>query len=145
MRYVYSLTLERDEDGGYIARTRDVPEANTNGDSEKEALQEMSEALGAALAGYALEGRVIPPPSDALPGEYPVPVAPLVAVKLALRSAMHDEHITNVELARRLGVSEGAVRRLLDLDHAFRLDVVVTALAAIGRGLIIEDQEQFAA
>ena len=32
--------------------------------------------------------------------------------------------------------------RLVNPDHASRLDGVVVALAVIGRGLIIEDQEQ---
>lgn len=145
MRYVYPVAVEHEEGGEYVVTARDVPEAITSGESERHALREMSEALGAALAGYALEGRSIPPPSDASPGEHLVPVAPLVAAKLALRSAMSSEGITNAELARRLDVSEGTVRRLTNPDHASRLDGVVSALAAIGHGLIIEDQEQFAA
>ena len=41
--------------------------------------------------------------------------------------------------------SEAAVRRLVDPDHASRLDDVVAALSVLGRGLIIEDQKQVAA
>jgi len=145
VRYVYPVAMKRDEDGEYVVTARDVPEAITSGKSQREALQEMSEALGAALAGYAQEGREVPLPSDACPGEHLVPVAPLVAAKLALLAAMHSENVTNVELARRLGVSEGAVRRLMNPDHASRLDGVVAALAALGRGIIIEDQKQYAA
>ncbi len=53
---------------------------------------------------------------------------------------------TNVDLAQRLGVFEGAVRRLVDPDHhASCLDRVAAALAALGHGLIIEDQKQAAA
>jgi antitoxin HicB len=50
-----------------------------------------------------------------------------------------------VALARRLDVSEAAVRRLVDPDHASRLDGIVTALSALGHHLIIEDQEHLAA
>lgn len=74
-----------------------------------------------------------------------MPVAPLAAAKLALRSAMCEGGITNAGLARRLGVSEGVVRRLVNPDHASRLEGVVAALAAMGRGIIIEDQKQDAA
>lgn len=70
--------------------------------------------------------------------------APLVAAKLALRAAMREQDITNTELARRMGISEGAIRRLADPDHASRLDGVVAALATLGRGLIIEDRKQAA-
>lgn len=140
MRYVYPIMVEQDEDGRYLATASDVPEAVTDGDSLDETLSEMSEALGAALAGYALEGREMPSPSKPKAGEHAVPVAPLVAAKLALRGAMLSRGVNNSELARRLGVSEGAVRRLVDPDHDSRLDRVVAALRALGHTLIIEDQ-----
>jgi antitoxin HicB len=142
MRYVYPVVIESDEDARYVATAPDVPEAITDGATRQEALKEMSEALGAALAGYVLEGRELPQPSKARRGQYLVPVAPLVAAKLALRAAMREEGVSNVALASRLGVSEAAVRRLVDPDHASRLDGVVAALSVLGRGLIIEDQKQ---
>jgi len=145
MRYLYPVTLVQDEDGQYVATSPDVPEAVTDGASQQQALREMGEALGAALAGYAIEGRNIPTPSEPEPGQRLVPVAPLVAAKLALRTALREEGMTNVALADRLGVTEGAVRRLVDPDHASRLDRVVIALAAIGRGLVVEDLKQVAA
>ncbi|HEX5079234.1 MAG TPA: hypothetical protein VFV80_08795 [Geminicoccaceae bacterium] len=39
------------------------------------------------------------------------------------------------QLARRLGLQENAVRRLLDLDHRSHIDQVDRALAALGRRL----------
>jgi pyruvate/2-oxoglutarate dehydrogenase complex dihydrolipoamide acyltransferase (E2) component len=71
--------------------------------------------------------------------EHLVPVEPLVATKLALRSAMKQLGVSNVALAQRLGISEGAVRRLVNPDHASRLDGVVAALSCLGRRLVIED------
>lgn len=138
MRYVYPVSIELDEDGRHVASARDLPEAITDGASEGEALREMGDALGAALAGYSLEGRDLPVPSQVASGERLVPVAPLVAAKLALRAAMREQSITNTSLARRLAISEGAVRRLVDPDHSSRLDGVVAALAALGHGLIVE-------
>ncbi|MGE0047699.1 MAG: type II toxin-antitoxin system HicB family antitoxin [Acidithiobacillus sp.] len=142
MRYVYPVALVKDENGEFIATSRDVPEAITSGTTESGALLAMSDALGAALAGYVLDRQGIPAPSDPSQGEYLVPVAALVAAKLALRSAMRAEGISNTELGRRLGVSEGAVRRLMDVDHASRMDGVIAALAALGSGIIIEDQRR---
>ena len=145
MRYVYPVRVEKDEDGRYLATAPDVPEAMTDGESLDEALAGMSDALGAALAGYSLEGRDLPLPSAVASGLHAVPVAPLVAAKLALRNVMQVGEINNSELARRLGVSEGAVRRLVDPDHASRLDRVVAALEVLGHNLIIEDQARDAA
>jgi hypothetical protein len=42
----------------------DGPEALTFGDTKKEALQEMEDALLVALSGYEDEGREIPEPSE---------------------------------------------------------------------------------
>lgn len=140
MRYAYPVKLKRDEDGSCVASARDVPEALTEGESPGACLQAMSDALGAALAGYSLAGRPLPVPSEPRSTEHLVPVAPLVAAKLALRTALREQGISNVALAQRLGVSEGIVRRLVDPDHASRLDGVLQALSALGHALIIEDQ-----
>jgi len=118
----------------------DVPEAVTDGETAQIALQEMADALGAALAGYSLDCRELPAPSKPLAGEYLVPVNALVAAKLALRSAMQEQGVSNVRQAEQLGLSESAVRRLVNPDHLSRLDRVVAALAVLGRRLVIEDQ-----
>jgi antitoxin HicB len=60
---------------------------------------------------------------------------PLVAAKLALYEAMRAEQISRSEFARRLGLQENAVRRLLDLDHRSHIDQLDRALAALGKRL----------
>jgi antitoxin HicB len=143
MRYAYPVQLERDEGGRYLATCRDVPEALTDGESQEEALREMGDALGAALAGYVMEGRLIPFPTDAEPGEAIAPVSPLIAAKLALRVAMQAEGVSNSELARRMGSHEGAIRRLIDVDHRSRIESVHAAIASLGHGLVVEDTRPF--
>ncbi|MDO9318859.1 MAG: type II toxin-antitoxin system HicB family antitoxin [Gammaproteobacteria bacterium] len=139
MRYIYPVALTLDVEGRYLTVARDIPEAVTDGDSAESALQNMADALGAALAGYSLESRSLPMPSKPHAGEYLVPVSPLVAAKLALRSAMREQGVSNVRLAELLSVSESAVRRLVNPDHLSRLDGVVAALTVLGRRLVIED------
>ncbi|MGQ7249146.1 AsnC family protein [Halomonas sp. V046] len=55
---------------------------------------------------------------------------------------MKAERISNVVLAERLGLSEGAVRRLVNPGHASRVDGVVSALAALGHNVIVEAHQQ---
>ncbi len=140
MRYIYPVELIQDAEGRYVATSRDIPEAITDGESAQAALHDMVDALGAALAGYSLDYRALPAPSKSNAGEYLVPVSPLVAAKLALRSAMHVQGVSNVRLAEQLGVTESAVRRLVNPDHLSRLDRVVAALTVLGRRIVIEDQ-----
>jgi antitoxin HicB len=92
------------------------------------------DCLIAALGGYLKLGREIPRPSPAR-GRPVVILPPLVAAKLALYEAMRAGPMTRSELARRLGLQENGVRRLLDLDHRSHIDQVDRALAALGKRL----------
>ena len=57
---------------------------------------------------------------------------------LALYLALRDQRITNSELARRLGVHERAIRRMLDPAHASKPDGIQMALAALGKQVTVE-------
>lgn len=73
-------------------------------------------------------------------GQVLVAVPPLVAAKLALYSAMRAQGVTRTALARRLGLSESVVRRLLDPDHRSHISRIEKALRAVGRRLAVEDR-----
>ena len=135
MRYVYPATVEQDEDSQFIVSFRDVPEALTSGETLDEALAEAIDCLVVALDGYIDERhpRPIPRPSRSRPGEHAVAVPPLIAAKLALHDAMHDEGLAPATLAERLGVSERAARRLLDLAYRSRIEDVQATLAKLGK------------
>lgn len=81
-------------------------------------------------------------PARAAAAAAQVQVPPLVAAKLALYQAMCRQKVSNVELARRLGVTEAVVRRLVNPDHASRIERVQSALAALHVGLIVEDADE---
>ena len=138
MIYEYPCILESDEDGGLVATFPDIPEAVTGGADRSEVLALAEDALATALAGYVHQKRDIPEPSVALPGLVRVPVPTVVAAKLALYSAMRDQRITKVELARRLGLSESAVRKLANPDHRSHVNQVQRALRALGRTIKVE-------
>lgn len=138
MTYAYPCELTPVDDGSLIATFPDVPEAISGGADRSEALAMAEDALAAALAGYVHEKREIPAPSEAVEGQALVPVSPVVAAKLALYSAMRTQRITKVELARRLGISESAARKLTNPDHRSHVSQVHKALRALGRSLRVE-------
>jgi antitoxin HicB len=88
------------------------------------------------LIGYISSREALPRPSPAR-GRSTVTLPPLVAAKLAVYSAMLERHVSNADLAERLGMSERAVRRLLDLDHRSDIGQIEAALAALGKRLEI--------
>jgi antitoxin HicB len=135
MTHAFPYRFEPQASGGALAQFIDVPEAHTCGATKADAGGDNAlDCLIAALGGYIKLGRAIPQPSPAR-GRPVVILPPLVAAKLALYEAMRAERITRTELARRLGLQENAVRRLLDLDHRSHIDQVDRALAALGKRL----------
>ena len=138
MIYAYPCELAHDGEGGLVATFPDVPEAVTGGADRTRALEMAEDALATALAGYVHEKWDIPTPSPAVDGQEIVALPTVIAAKLALYSAMHDQGLTKVELAKRLGISESAVRKLANPDHRSHISQVQKALRAVGKSMVIE-------
>ena len=138
MIYAYPCELSADEDGVLVVSFPDVPEAITGGRDRSEALVMAADALATALAGYVHQKREIPVPQEAVDGQELVAVPTVVAAKLALYSAMRDQGITKVGLAKRLGISESAVRKLANPDHRSHISQIQKALQAVGRTMVVE-------
>ncbi len=133
--FTYPLVLTPG-DGTIMVEFPDIPGALTQGADQAEALANAPDCLVAALGGYVELRRDIPRPSPAR-GRPVVTLPPLVATKVALYQTMREAKVTNVALARRLGVTENVVRRLLDLDHRSHIGQVETALAVFGKRLVV--------
>ncbi|WP_419848790.1 type II toxin-antitoxin system HicB family antitoxin [Candidatus Poriferisocius sp.] len=138
MIYAYPCDLTPDADGWFVATFPDVPEAVTGGPDRAEAMKMAADALAVALSGYLQSGRDVPPPGTPVEQQELVAVPTVVAAKLALYSAMREQEVTKVELARRLSISEAAVRRLVNPDHRSHIGQVNKALAAVGCSLVVE-------
>src|SRR5260221_2150279 len=62
----------------------------------------------------------------------------LVTAKLAVYETMRARGWSKVKLARELGMSENAVRRLLDLHHSSHMWIIDEALAKMNAELSID-------
>ncbi len=119
----------------------DFPEAHTDGKDLKEAFEEALDCLGSVIAFRIVEKAEVPPPSALKRGQRLVPVPLWIAGKRALYRAMREQGINNSELARRLGVRETVVRRMLDPNHATKAERLQAALAVLGKHLVIAVQD----
>ena len=86
----------------------------------REAVEEAIDCLGSVIAFRIAEKKEIPAPSPLKRGQRLVPVPLWIAGTLALYLAMREQGVNNSELARRLGVRETVVRRMLDPEHETR-------------------------
>ena len=56
----------------------------------------------------------------------------LASAKLALHQAMRERGLSNVALARELGLLEGEVRRMLDIDRQTKIRTIERAVRHMG-------------
>ena len=138
-RLAYPVSLERQDDGAFLVSFPDIPEALTEGATEEKALAEAEDCLIAALGGYIQSRRDIPHPSAAR-GRALVALPALVAAKTALYCEMRAQGIGNTALAKRLRITEGAVRRLIHPDHRSHIGQVEAGLRALGQRLLVATQ-----
>ena len=150
MRYAYPCNIVRDEEEAretgreaYSVTFPDVYGANTGGWSWEEAVDMAEDGLGVALSMYVDNREDIPVPSQLREDQVLIPVPLIVAAKLTLYTAMREQGLTNVALAARLDLSEGAVRRLVNPLHRSHISQVEKALKAVGRSLVVEDRPAY--
>lgn len=130
----YPVNLEPCE-GGFFVSFPDIPEALTQGDTREEALEMGLDALVTAFEFYFEDGKKIPAPGD-ITGDF-VEVPASVVAKVLMLSAFVDSGLTQVELAKRMGVTKQEVTRIFNLQHATKIDTIQKAMAALDKRLEI--------
>ena len=137
---IYPVQLEPDDNETVLVNFPDVPEAITFGEDEAEALERSVGALVAMFSAYMDDRQRIPMPSS-LKGRPGVVLPAVVSAKVLLWNAMLDAGMRKADLARRLNLSPTVIDRLLSLAHASRIEQLETALAALGKKLVVGIRE----
>jgi antitoxin HicB len=136
-RFEYAVMLKRAEEGGYVVTCRDLPQLITQGESIDDALAEASDGMDEVFATY-IQGKLdFPKPSKTRRAEYLVGPPAETAAKAALYVAMKEAGVTNVQMAKQLGVDEKEVRRLLDPHYGSKLPRIAEAIKLLGKRLVI--------
>lgn len=138
--YLYPVELMRDDNNTFLVTFPDIPEANSVGDTEQEALLNAKEALEAAMEIYFDEKRLIPMPSSPADHQAVVELSATESAKVLLMNEMIKQDIRKAELARRLEVFMPQVDRLLNLRHSTKLDFIEKAYNKLGKKIHISVQ-----
>ena len=138
MAFGYRYTLERQENGWWLVRFPRIPEALTEGETEKQARANARDCVVAALEGYMKAGRPLPRGGAAHSGSDRAVLPSLVTAKLAVYETMRARGWSKLKLAKELGMSENSVRRLLDLHHSSQMWIIDEALAKMNSELHID-------
>jgi antitoxin HicB len=140
----YPVKLQRDTNGTILATFPDVPGAVTFGDTREDALARALDALLAVLVAMVDDRDRIPMPSQPRRGQPTVVLPVLEEAKLHLYTAMRTAKVSKTEMARRLNCHLPQIDRLLDLNHASRLDQVEAAFRVLGKRLGIHVENEAA-
>jgi antitoxin HicB len=133
----YPIKLSRDDNGTILVRFPDIPEAITFGEDESDAQRRAIDALESALSVYIAGRRPLPRPSPAR-GRPLVSPTLLGTMKLELYRALIEAGVRKPALDRRMGLRASHIDRLLDLNHASPIEQIETALAALGKRLVVD-------
>jgi antitoxin HicB len=133
----YPAIFHRESADEWVVRFPGLEGALTGARTLEQAETEAVDCLGSWLASALAEKREIPSPATAKRGQRMVSVPLWIAPKVALYRIMVNSGINNSELARRLGVRETVVRRMLDPDHATKLGNIERALLAAGAHMFL--------
>ena len=135
--YSYPAEINLDEDGRHVVSFPDFGWGATDGATLDEALAEARDLLRELIACTMREARDLPEPSA--PAGWHMFIVPPVqtALKAAFYEAFRGTGLSRRDLARRLGVAESEVRRMLNPDHATRAAAIDRALRQLGRRVIV--------
>ena len=136
-RFEYSVLLKPAEEGGFIVTCRDLPQLITQGQDVADALALAADAMDEVFAAYIKGKLEFPAPSKVRRGEYLVAPPAGTMAKAALYVAMKEADVTNVQLAKQLGVDEKEVRRMLDPHYGSKLPRIAQAIKLLGKRLVI--------
>lgn len=134
----YRYRLARQENGWWLVRFPGIPEALTEGETEKEARDNAIDCVLAAIEGYMKAGRPLPRQGASHSGSDRAILPSLVIAKLAVYETMRERGWSKLKLAKELGMPENSVRRLLDLRHSSHMWAIDEALKKMNAELSID-------
>ena len=137
LTFSYPATFRKDAAGRILVRFPDLPRCATDGTDLTEAMAEAVDCLGSRIAFLLTHKQEVPKPKAIKRGQKFVPVPLWIAPKLALYWRMGELGLNNAELARRLGVRETIIRRMLDPDHATKAEKLQAAVELLGQKIVL--------
>lgn len=134
MQYPANITKG---DQAFVVTFRDIPEAITQGYTYDEAIEMAEDALLTAMDFYFEDNRPVPSPSQPQKDEVLITLPVSASTKVMLLNLLLKEHVSQAELAKRMGIRPQQVTRIVNLEHTTKIDTVEQAFKALGKKLSI--------
>ncbi len=133
----YTIQITRDTTG-FMATCPDMPKFVTAGESEEEIIALAPEAFEMAVECYMDENIPVPLPSGQVAeNDHAIILPATLSAKVELYNTLLASHVSKSELARRMGIPNQNIKKLLSPSTKSRLDTMESAFAALGKRLDI--------
>jgi antitoxin HicB len=130
---LYPAKFIKEDNESYIVSFRDIPEALTQGSNLNEAKEMALNALIIAMGFYFEDNRPVPAPSSIEDDEILIELPISIWSKILLLNTMLEQHVTQSELAKRLGKTRQEMQRVINLEHNTKIDTIIEALKTLGK------------
>ena len=140
LQFAYPAKIKKDAAGFFLVTFPDIPFASTDGKTMAEILEEARDCLEEAIAVFISDNLDFPFPSPVRKGHHSILLTARMSTKAALYIAVRETGISKSELARRLGVDEKEIRRMLSPRHQTKLPRIERALSVLGYQLSVSLQ-----
>jgi len=127
LAYPANIEVQHDDGTYYFVNFRDVKNCFTQGDTWEEAYINAQDVLGFMLQDYVADKVELPKPSTALKNEILIEPLPEIAAPLLLYLARTSMHISQVQAAKKLGVTK---QRYANIEHGKNLTMKTLSKAA---------------
>ncbi|MCL2761379.1 MAG: type II toxin-antitoxin system HicB family antitoxin [Desulfuromonadales bacterium] len=135
---IYPVILTPDDNDTVMVTFPDFPEAITCGDTKDEALAWALDALETVLEAYIDDRKEIPRPTELINQDEYVVLPATTAGKVILHNSMLESGKRKADLARMMNLAPSLVDRLLSLRHKSKIEQIETALAVLGKKLVVD-------
>lgn len=139
---IYYARLKASPGGGYVAGFPGLLGAVTQGETHAEALAMAADCLRAYFLGriaLGLDAPAAPAPRGRSGGDlHPVALPALETARIELYRTFRASGMRKSQLAAGMGIPRAHVDRLLDLNHASRLNQIEAAFRVLGKKLVIQ-------
>ncbi|BBG30989.1 hypothetical protein [Zymobacter palmae] len=114
-----------------------LPELKCVGDGLRDAFHKATLCAKDVLGRYVAAGKPIPQPNPATMGQYLLRLPLLTVAKILLWNEMSYQGVNSAELAQRLRIDEKQVAELLDFTANVEIELIESALSAVGKRLVL--------
>ncbi len=136
-QFTYPAKIKKDAAGFFLVTFPDIPFAATDGKTMAQALEEARDCLEEAIAVSIADNLDFPFPSSVRKRHHSISLTARKSAKAALYIAVRETGISKSDLARKLGVDEKEIRRMLSPRHQTKLPRIEMALSALGYQLSV--------